>query len=188
MMMNTTRRGFLRLLGIGGATAAVGIPLFSQGVPILGTGDHLVYSSPVRLKADARAFFLYKYSTPSAFTGETVGRLVLRNPRLTPLRNLPPSQGVKVGSVGREGDTWAPYGTAHRTYQINCPVVEGEDPHIAFYLAAEELQQAVNDDILTFGRELQGLTMITQVIMPILAFPHPDKGFYLLAEIYLNLP
>jgi hypothetical protein len=79
---------------------------------------------------------------------------------------------------------WAPTGDPS-VYQVNCPVLDGEDPHIAFFMAASDLQRKINDDVQEFAKHLQrrSLVMVTTVDTPIMAFPHPDKGFYLETQI-----
>lgn len=167
--METTRRGFLKLLGIGGAAAVVGGPsLFSGGADLLvGTADHFVFDPSAGkgggplLLPQARAHFLFK----DGFE-EGISRLLLRNTRPW------------------KGQPWCPTGDCS-TYQVDCPVRAGEDPHVEFFMAADNLRRKINDDVQEFSRELQrySLVMVTVVDVPIMAFPKSETGFYLETQI-----
>jgi hypothetical protein len=183
--MDTTRRGFLQLLGIGGAVAAVNPSgLFTSDVSLFGP-EHYVFApgTGARLASQGRASFLSKVEA-SRVSGDTVSVLHLRNPR----RGRRPAPYLRrdevVVSAPPPDDTWCPTGQAY-TYQVNCPVAPGEDPHIAFYMAAGELQDTINADLAEFSRHLsqQSLAMVTHVDCPVMAFPHPEKGFYLETQI-----
>jgi len=202
--METSRRGFLKLLGIGGVAVAVGGPsLFSASAHMgigdmpIGRADHLVFDmstrgpSGVLLVPDGTAHFLRKpdhtwmEQDHYHHDPDRLGAILLRNPKGTRhAHSYTDRFGKRVHVPARERPKWAPTGDPS-VYQVNCPVPEGEDPHIAFFLAAAELQRKINDDVQEFSKHLRrrGLVMITQVSNPIMAFPHPDKGFYLETQL-----
>jgi len=161
----TTRRDFLKLLGVGAAVAGGG-GLFSSRVGdlLIVRGEHYVYDEgrgPV-LDWDARAFFLTKNRDGTT----TILRLRSNTSRY------------------RHPMGWSPTGDAV-TYQVDVPIFPGEDPHVAFYMAASKLRDAIDNDVQELTRTMSGLSlaMVTRVDMPIMALPHPEQGFYLETQL-----
>ena len=185
--MDTTRRGFLKLLGLTGAAVAVGGPSLFSGsahtVPLIGASEHLVFdgTSPV-LKPWSRAHYLF----PSDAHGPA-SVLLMRDQRSFgsryPLRKPPAPGTIPIKSLVPEGG-WTPVGDSS-SYTVNCVVPEGGDPHVAFFMAAAKLQDKIRSDVqeLSKVRGQEGLTFVTMVDSPIMAYPHEDRGFYLETHI-----
>ena len=183
-MVDTTRRGFLKLLGLTGAAVAVGGPsLFSgsaQGVPLIGGMEHYVFegASPV-LKPWSRAHYLF----PADSNGQGC-IMMMRDQRSFSShysqRESDPRYGQPIKSLTPRHRGWTPIG-GPSSYTVNCVVPEGEDPHVAFYMAAAKLQAKVSEDAQELAKltRAQSLVFITMVDSPIMAYPHEDRGFYL---------
>lgn len=170
--MDTTRRGFMKLLGLGTAGMAAAPSLFSSdAMAFVGTADHYVFETGVRLTDEGKAHFLGIADDVWAHGhGQRVSHIMMRKPRL--------------GFPARRERGWSPSGETV-AYQAACPILPGHDPHVEFFLAADTLRNKINADVQEFSRELrsQSLVMVTIVDMPILALPNQDEGFYLETQI-----
>jgi len=166
-MSDLSRRSFLQLFGLGSAAVTAGIsPVFTDPVRpefILGGGSHWVFDRGMSLNPDTRAYHLFK-----GLEGRS-NYIMMRGPR---------------------NKIWSPQGdvTSRRLeglvdYQVEG--VRGEDPHIAFFLAATEMQDRINKDILEYGEQLGslGLTMVTVVDTPITAVPRTNAGFGIFTQL-----
>lgn len=190
--MDSSRRGFLKLLGLGAAGAAVGTgSLFtsttSQANLMIDAADHYVFDTSVagpKLTAYGKAHFLWK-ADPACphIEYDPVTRILLKNPKAGIRHWVERPDGSKE-LVERHPGPWSPTGDPS-VYQVDCPVREGEDPHAAFFVASAELQRRINDDVQEFAKSLRryDLVMITVVDVPIMAFPHAESGFYLETQI-----
>jgi hypothetical protein len=164
------------------------------GDMLVGKADHLVFDLSTRgatgvlLVPEGTAHFLWE---PDATWMEQdhyhhdpdlMNTITLRNPKRARRALSYTDRFGKRVHVPRP--MWAPTGDPS-VYQVNCPVPDGEDPHVAFFLAAADLQREINDDVQKFSQHLRrrGLVLVTQVNTPIRAFPHPDKGFCLETQL-----
>lgn len=158
--MEASRRAFLKLLGIGGASvAARPTALFAPTPQLIGVPGqkHFVFDGVApRLSPEGQAYYLTEAT--GVISGER-GAIVLRNPNgyIYPQR------------------PWTPY-CEPVTYQSKA--FPDEDPLVSFFMAAENLREKIQVDALS-----EGYTMVTRVDMPIMAMPHPDKGFYLECQL-----
>lgn len=168
----TTRREFLKLLGIGAVAAGspMGFEVFSTGAaPLIGGGSHFIATGPIKLKEEARAYHLHTYTTPD---GEPcVGYLSSRS---TPDRRS--RRGTDAG--------WFPQGLAEH-YEIAEVRGVAEDPHVTYYIAAMRLRDTINQKLLAFQKTLgvKGLVMITYVHSPIRAYPQVNRGYGIATEL-----
>jgi len=185
MSTDIGRRGFLKLLGVGGAATAAavvipsGIGLFSATADKLpGAIPHFVFdaSQASPLLSPQTKIWFFEDAAHRGYSGN-LDMIAFRNPKSH--RANPPS--------------WSPIGES-LTYQVDVPLPEGMDPHIAFFMAAEELRDAIDRDIqkiptTLFERQYEmgilghNIAVITTVEVPIMAFPKPEKGFYLETQI-----
>lgn len=190
--MDTTRRGFLKLLGFGAAGAAVGAGSLFTATPgqadlMINAADHYVFDRSVagpRLTPEGKAHFLWKVDPLDPHVEhDPVTRILLKNPKYGRRSYVEQPDGTKKLVVGPP-PPWSPSGDPS-VYQADCPVREGEDPHVAFFMASAELQRQINDDVQEFAKALRrfDLVMITAVDVPIMAFPHAEQGFYLETQI-----
>lgn len=165
----TTRREFLKLLGIGAVAAGTPIfEVFSTGTaPLIGGGSHFVFEGLVNLKRDARAYHLHSYKTPE---GEPrVGYLSTRS---------------AAGHFSLDRG-WFPQGLVEHYEIPEVHEVSGEDPHITYYLAAMRLRDAINQKLRAFQKtlDIRGLVMITHVHSPIMAYPQVNRGYGVATEL-----
>lgn len=180
MSIDVSRRGFLKILGIGGAGAAAASGgLFSMGLPLVGRADHFVFDYGVArplLAPRSCAHFLYKaeekwleaHPPNHSYTPSSVSRILLRGPQ-----SFFPAK------------PWSPVGTLY-DYTVEPPEMrEGEDPHVAFFMAAADLQRQIDSDVQDFAKALseRSLTMVTMADTPIMAYPKPDGGYSLGVQI-----
>jgi len=176
--MSSSRRDFLKLLGLGGAAAAVGVDLFSsqaEASPVspistlLGGRDHFVFDTgkgPL-IAPDATTWFLFKEDDVHAWH-DPFAVVGLRNPK---------RHSKTTGDM-----PWAPYADP-LVYQSE---VQGSpDPIVDYYMAATQLQRKIHEDTLALEQGLQrrGLVMVTCVDCPIMAFPLTNSGFYLETQL-----
>ena len=192
--METTRRGFLRLLGIGaaaGAAASAGGSLFTEGIGsmLVGAADHYVYDKSTRgavgpiLSPDACAHFFW-HSGPIEGNpyASPVSSLRLRNPKRTePAHSYRDMYGKMIRVPAKPAPPWCPAGEPS-VYQVGCPVGPGQEPHVEFFIAASRLRDKINDDVQALKLP-SSLVLVTTVEVPIMAFPQPDHGFYLETQI-----
>jgi len=183
--MEFSRRGFLTLMGLSGtAVAAVGPSVFSLGDPsrILGSTGHFVFGhevSPI-LAPGAKAHYL---SPPDEHGPGFVILMREPLPRYSWATNNPieyVGYSNRRSKFCRPSVGWTPIGEP-LSYEVNCVVPEGEDPHIAFFMAAAELQNKISRDAqeLVKVSRSESLVFVTKVDSPIMAYPHPDRGFFL---------
>lgn len=164
----TTRREFLKLLGVGAVAAGtpIGFDVFSMGTaPLIGGGSHFIATGPVKIKRGARAYHLHTYTTPD---GEPlVGYL---------------STGETPDRSGDDG--WFPRGLAEY-YEIDEVRGVAEDPHVTYYIAAMMLRDTINQKILAFQKtlDIRGLVMVTHVHSPIMAYPQVNRGYGIATEL-----
>jgi len=173
-MPDLTRRGFLQILSAAAAgTAIVGPGLFAgeaQGVPLIGGFPHYVYqrgramgSWAPRLEGGSRA------SLPFMREDEGIWDF-----------------NQMSGPWGKKG--WVPT-TEEFSYTLHVASRAGLDPHIAFFMAAGELQDAISKDVQSIMKEYNrghfssGSALLTVVDIPIMAFPYPDSGYHLQADM-----
>lgn len=158
-------RDLLRLLGI--KTAPDAEPgMFSQNPTIIGGGGHYVFHgvSP-RLSPGSTAYYLQREA--DGF----VSKLGLRD-----------ASRFKKPGAAQQG--WSPYSEPfmYRTDPI-VPMV-GENPHISFFLAADELRLKINEGVTEVADGIgQYAAMVTVVYTPITAIPLPEQGYRLVCEI-----
>jgi hypothetical protein len=171
----TTRRDFLKMLGIGGVTAAVAPSMFTSRVEaapvrLLASEAHFVYEvqrGPL-LVPDATAYYL-SVTNDVHSKHDPISAIGFRNPK----HRRDQGWNQKTGGI-----PWSPFGEA-LTYQTKPQ--PAKDPIIGYYMAAAELQRTIHEDTRRFAEGLArySLVMVTVVDAPIIAFPLPDKGFYL---------
>ena len=187
--MTTDRRGFLKLVGLGAATAGSGVftGLAADMLINAPIGEHLVFydHDPVLLP-DATAWYVFKsdfgYSedNPGLASWDVI---TMENPKRVPWRVT----DVVTGQVRMMPPRpWKPHGIPVE-YQVDVPVGKEDDPHTAFYMAAENLRDHISADTAKLAMGLAtaatGKAMITVVHMPVMAVPHPESGFYLHTQI-----
>lgn len=172
--MDTSRRGFLKLMGLGTAGMAVGPSLFSSeagAIPLVGQAEHYVFQGNAVLTDDSKAYYLVLMDDIwTREYGDRVGLLMMGK------------SGVRPFS--RQGKGWTPVGDG-AYYRVDCPIREGSDPYVEFYLAASKLRDNINADVQEFSSYLRdhNLVMVSMVDMPITALPHDNEGFYLETHI-----
>lgn len=192
--MSTSRRDFLKLFGIG-ATATVGasagFSLFSHRESdfLVGSGPHLVFEEKAPLlNWDARAWYLRKDDEEIKRLTDAFGEESEYSPSVIQMRRSSSSR-MKSRAVIPHGVVpdysrapWSPYG---ETITYLSSGVEGMDPMVGFYMAADAIREKIDADVQKFQKDLSkhSLTMITIVDCPIMAFPHREKGFYLETSI-----
>ena len=168
--MDTTRRGFLKLLGLGTAGIAVAPSLFSaEAVAFVGAAEHYVFKTGVRLTDTGKAHFLWVADDQWAREyGARVSHVLMG----------------KAGVSIHQNQGWTPVGDTS-VYQAACPILPGQNPHVEFFLAADKLRNKINADVQEFSKHLQdySLVMVTIVDMPLVAIPNQDEGFYLETQI-----
>lgn len=163
-MFDLSRRVFLQIAGLAGASAAA--PAFSlfSTAPTLGAGGDFVFERGVKplIALDSRAYHLFRHGGGSASYMVTRGS-----------RNW------------RQTESWTPQGKPIE-YRVDLPEAskEGSDPLVEFFLAAENLRDQIRSDSEGIARDISSLSggsiaTVTRVYTPIITFPHPDKGMYL---------
>lgn len=141
--------------------------MFSQSPTIIGGGGHYVFcgTSP-RLSPGSTAYYLQREE--DGF----ISKLGLRD-----------TAGFrKKAETALPG--WKPY-TEPFMYRTD-PIVPmvGENPHISFFLAADELRLKINEGVTEVADGIgQYAAMVTVVYTPITALPLPERGYRLICEI-----
>lgn len=141
--------------------------MFAQSPMIVGGGGHYVYHgvSP-RLAPGSTAYYLQRKE--DGF----ISKLGLRD-------NASFKKKAENSLPG-----WRPF-TEPFMYQTD-PIVPlvGENPHISFFLAADELRLKINEGVTEVSDGIgQYAAMVTVVYTPITALPLPERGYRLICEI-----
>ena len=168
-MFDLSRRVFLQIAGLAGAsTAAPAFSMFST-TPTLGSGEDFVFERGVKplIHPEHRAYYIFKYE------GGRTEYILMRS-----RGEVPAFGGVKVRP-------WTPKGDAI-DYRVDLPEAseEGSDPLVEFFLAAENLRDQICADSEEIAREIsarfsRAICTVTRVDAPVMAFPNPEKGMYL---------
>ena len=153
----------LRLFGIKPeANAEPG--LFSQNPTIIGGGSHYVFhGTGPRLAPGSTAYYLQREEDGY------VSKLGLRDTTAFKKKTQP---------------GWTPFNEPfmYRTNEVS--PVAGEDPHISFFLAADELRAKINEGVSDVSDGIgKYASMVTVVYTPIMAIPLPERGYRLVCEI-----
>lgn len=198
---------YLQLLGLKEAPRIVDPKMFSEGQDERKASQiatHLVYDYNTMTNPDAAS--TENFDADEAFA---LDRDLLLNPEAKAVFLIedwhgnveavaldnPHKNGRKVRY--RIGDTeqfrekilppqpWAPHFSINaRDYEADVTVPPGEDPHVIFYMAAQEMREKIAEDTnkLTNGLSSNAV-LATMVFTPIVAMPKPDKGFYVHCSI-----
>lgn len=83
--------------------------------------------------------------------------------------------------------TWVPTGQPVE-FTAPVPVIGEEDPHVAFFLAANDLREYISHATKSLAKEVadleyEGMATVTIVHTPICAIPLPDQGMELFVSI-----
>mgnify|MGYP003642235781 CR=1 FL=1 len=166
------------MLGIGGAAAAAQPSFMFANVPLLGTGENIVFDVGVRplLAPRATAWYMMPEVRGPEWSnqGRNPGKVGLRSP----YRHT--QQFARNGSIKGGGRPWSPFGEPY-TYQTK-PFPD-DDPMIAFFMAAEDLREKIGEDVRTSDASMWNLVTVTCVDAPIMAMPREKKGFFLETQI-----
>jgi hypothetical protein len=187
--MQSSRRDFLKLLGLGAAAALVDptgrafIDSPEAAAIARGPDLHLVYDyhgsrGPV-LNPDGSALFLFERADG------TVEPMGMSNPYRPGFRTKYIQDPLTGRKVPVPPQPWAPSASINAVdYEMDVPVGQGEDPHIAFMMAAHELRDRIAMDTAKLAKGMgSSSVLVTSVFTPLVAMPHATKGMYLHASI-----